>query len=690
MTLAPSERLVQTPMTSKSSTASIQTHHERVGDLSAVAGLMVLVVSLFFLRVQWWQAPFLVLVCFAPAFILNRVGWLKVFGPVFYYDLVRQSRRGRLIVLRLLYCCILFGVLVFMVAQSPEGSLFYWESTARNASVIAETYFQWFLTVQFVLVTVLTPAFVAGSIAEENERQTLEFMAATDLLNREIVLSKLGSRLATLTLLVMTGLPFLAILQFVGAIDPNLVLAGYACTLLAVLGESGVSIFCSVLCRRQRDAIGLAYVIVVSYYALTIALNSAISSAYARSAAAAFAYAPANESWVLTIEPLIELISTGSLLTVLDQVRNAAAIGTLAAELPRMVSHFAIFHGCLALGCIALAVAEVRRFSLSQKAQPAKAGFSHSFLSPRPSVGPLPMLWKEVYRAALPRPLWLKLGALAVVLAVTVVPLAMVIYNSIADWDNIMSRGYLYGGGWIDARSYRDLLGEYMTPWVRSNTLVVGIFAVLAVGVRAASSILSEREKDTWDTLISTPVECLSVLKAKWAGSILGARWGLFWLAAVLLLALLLGGMHPGTIPFFALAWLSFSSLVAVIGLWFSTRCKTSLRAIMATMLCTLFLLVIHRLIWLLWDAYLLAFVTGSPVHERVSGGMLAPFDLGYLDRSYDIWERGALAIAVIFTVLCSLLWVIVGTVIWASTLTGLKRMANRSRKLLPLKPSYR
>src|SRR5437660_1620479 len=84
-------------------------------------------------------------------------------------------------------------------------------------------------------LVLLTPAYVGGAIAEEKDRKTLEFMLATDLLNREIVLSKLGSRLANLALVVITGLPILSILQFLGGVDPNMILAGFAITAMTVV-----------------------------------------------------------------------------------------------------------------------------------------------------------------------------------------------------------------------------------------------------------------------------------------------------------------------------------------------------------------------------------------------------------------------------------------------------------------------
>src|SRR5262249_45248666 len=112
----------------------------------------------------------------------------------------------------------------------------------RETAILAETFFSAFMIVQLILVVLLTPAYVAGAIAEEKDRKTLEFMLATDLNNREIVLSKLLSRVANMTLLLLTGLPILSILQFLGGVDSQLMLAGFAGTGLTILGIASVGI----------------------------------------------------------------------------------------------------------------------------------------------------------------------------------------------------------------------------------------------------------------------------------------------------------------------------------------------------------------------------------------------------------------------------------------------------------------
>src|SRR5262249_39437353 len=107
----------------------------------------------------------------------------------------------------------------------------------------------------------------ASAICEEKERRTLEYLLATDLHNREIVLSKFLSRLANMALLVITGLPILSLIQFLGGVDPEMVLAAFAATGALMVSLAAVSILASVHARKTRNAILLTYLAMGAYVA---------------------------------------------------------------------------------------------------------------------------------------------------------------------------------------------------------------------------------------------------------------------------------------------------------------------------------------------------------------------------------------------------------------------------------------
>ena len=55
---------------------------------------------------------------------------------------------------------------------------------------------------------------VVVAVADEKDRRTLDYLLTTDLGDSEIVFGKLIARLATLSLILLTGLPIFSLLQF--------------------------------------------------------------------------------------------------------------------------------------------------------------------------------------------------------------------------------------------------------------------------------------------------------------------------------------------------------------------------------------------------------------------------------------------------------------------------------------------
>src|SRR5262245_17811533 len=130
----------------------------------------------------WLRAGLVGLLVVAGLFFAAR--WL--FGPVLFYDLVRSSRRGRNVLLRVLYAAaLLFALATLYLNYDPfDGDPF--SRSPRGLASFAEAFFCTFVGVQFGAVLLLTPAYFAGAIAEEKDRKTLEFLLATDLHSREI------------------------------------------------------------------------------------------------------------------------------------------------------------------------------------------------------------------------------------------------------------------------------------------------------------------------------------------------------------------------------------------------------------------------------------------------------------------------------------------------------------------------
>src|SRR5262249_36197879 len=161
---------------------------------------------------------------------------------------IRTARRRQQVVFRCLYAALLLYVLVFIGLISLEehgGSVGAFTGANARADALAGFTWRahpWFMSIQLSAVVLPTPPYTGGAVAAERERQSLDALLATDLRSREIVLGLYVSRLANLLMVLLTGLPVLALIEFLGGLDPNLVLAGFVVTGLTVasLGSLGI------------------------------------------------------------------------------------------------------------------------------------------------------------------------------------------------------------------------------------------------------------------------------------------------------------------------------------------------------------------------------------------------------------------------------------------------------------------
>src|SRR5262249_16837522 len=126
-----------------------------------------------------------------------------------------------------------------------------------------------------------------------------------------------------------------------------------------------------------------------------------------------------------------------------------------------------------------------------------------------------------------------------------------------------------------------------------------------------------------------------TILFAKWVGAIGSVRWLWVWLGVICAIGLATTGLNPLAVPCLAAAWMAYAGVVAMVGLWFSMNCKTTLRATVWTILAVLGLTVGHWLITALGCLLPLS-VMGEPPDfvrqlAKIEAGLTPPFALGWL-----------------------------------------------------------
>jgi ABC-type transport system involved in multi-copper enzyme maturation permease subunit len=480
-------------------------------------------------------------------------------GPLFYYELVRLGRRTRGFWLRCVYAlALLFALYLAYRGLTPNNDLpgrGFASSAALPAgklTALAGQFVRAILIAQSVAISILTPAYLSGAIAEEKERGTLDLLLTTQLRNREIVLGKLAVRLLHIGGVLLAGLPLLAATQLWGGVDLQAVSIAFLGSGLHLLSIGSLSIFVSAGARTVTEALTITYV-VIAFTGAACALNPliGIATGYWLFEALNSPFRPAGW-WIIPVAICLGVNGILSLLCLvgaISQVRPAAAYPE---------------------GFGGSAEAVKRRAGARSSKAPVLKVEPEKRVRNLPPPGEWPLLWKEVNRDGRIR-------------------FHSSVEKFLARWWPFILAGTALLGWYSfssdpgpDKDSFRALL-------ILDGILfgVCGLAWSVDVAFRAATSICRERVQGTLDGLRTLPCSRVAILGAKWLGAILASRIG--WLL-LLLLAFNLGTgfLRPLRTALLATSLAVQIAFLASLGLWISLRSKTLLRAQVTTALALL------------------------------------------------------------------------------------------------------
>jgi ABC-type transport system involved in multi-copper enzyme maturation permease subunit len=606
----------------------------------------------------------------------RRRGQLTLFGPVLFYDLVSVARRGRYALLRGIYGLAMLLTL-FVVYRNYEQALGPAGVNTSGMADFAQAFFFTFISVQFLAVLLLTPAYTAGAIAEEKDRQTLEFLLASDLRNGEIVLSKLLARVATLALLIMTGLPVLSLTQLWGGVDPNLVIASFAITALTLASLGSVSILNSVYCQKPRDAIILTYMTTAAYLGLSLLSGVLITSRTYVTLSIRAGLDP------VIVKDAIGWFSAGNIVSALIELRDTFYRNVpLTTVLRHLVRNYAVVHIGVTLLCSTWAVFRLRTVALRQARRPLRRPQRLGQFRRWCSVGRQPVVWKELF--AEPGLNFNRFGRFLFIFIALASFVPAVWIGAHWFWQE-------WQAGWSPWSWFR--LGQATNLWVRVVGTVVACLTLVGVAARAASSVSGERERQTLDPLLTTPLDSSTILGAKWLGSILSLRWAWIWLCVVWTCGLLTGGLDIVTLPWLLLSCSVYAGCVAALGIFFSTRGWTTLRATMATLAMAAAVTLGHWLIWVVLWVPSRSRPMNDPVADWVMAfqlyGLTPPVSIAWLSfRGIDFelpvigYDRDP-ARSLMGLVLGLCLWSLAAGGLWYKTAHRFRKQTNRVPQLV-------
>jgi ABC-type transport system involved in multi-copper enzyme maturation permease subunit len=438
------------------------------------------------------------------------------------------------------------------------------ELSIQQMSELGQQLFVTFAITQSLVLLLITPALVAGVIADEKQRKTLHYLLSSCLSSGEIVLGKLAARLVHVGVFIALGLPIVSILTFIGGVDPNAVLLFFTASLSTVFFLAGLAVAVSVYSKRPREAVSLVYMLELVWLFVPALIQLLLPMGGGVYAKIYEWIRPVNE-WVTASSPF-HLLTTGAATAFASPLRFYETVFWMIGLQVAYGTVFTVF-----------AIARLRPVLRSEGSGGGKVArvFSRRArrLLPRPECGDDAMLWKERY-VSRTSPIT-KITGSVVFLGVLVL-LGWGTYEVAAPaFREVMASGYAGAG----SGSARGELNTYL------RFVVTLVFACWVIGTASAASgsVSSEREEDTWTSLVATPLSGLEVIRAKMFGSCGAMRWiAVVWLLLVVL-GLLLGAIHP--LGFAALVLVSVIDVwfACALGTYFSLRARNSSRALMAT-----------------------------------------------------------------------------------------------------------
>lgn len=691
----------------------------------------------------------------------------QMFGPVFAYEMVRLGRKRLTFVMRLLYVLGIMGILTLMYLAWLEEVGYFRSSTSGNEvpyqrlASFATEFFHVFISVQFGVVVFLTPAYVAGCISDEKERKTLEFLLATDLRNHEIIFGKVAARVANLLMFVLAGLPVVAFMQLFGGIDPDLLLGAIAATFITVIGVSAISIAFSVMYKRPRDSIAMAYMACAMFAVMSFAVPLAVILFQTYFVARGITY---SEFFGLGYNP-VELfnilrlasdwLGAGNIgFVVLSMAIPVIGTGFSPDAIGTALFRYSVFWGVLTAVCLGYSVTRLRSLALYQRygvvqntgtkgkgevRRPSRLrflwlplailaftvvltllGFATNVEAPlailptgafvavastlfqrfggrtsfRPPIGGDPMIWKEVFAEG-----GVRGGCVGLIIAVVLAVAVFVFPVGIAYFHFIDPPRY----GYHTSTQVWKEFAEAINAWAKGAIGCLGFVAMIAAAVRGASSVSGERDKDTWVSLMATPLTAWEMLRAKWLGTMLGLRQIYVAMLMVWGLALAVGGLDPIMMIPSLLYFAVYVSAFAWVGVYCSITARTTLIASIRALMASIFLAGGFWVVVLLCCVLPLGIVARGPElrpFEYLANlllGLTPPFTLGWLQlmtyEGRDLWpfswdndySFGPLAPVIGFFVWFGFNWLL-GLMSWQA----FSKLANRTTDTLVVRKPTR
>jgi ABC-type Na+ efflux pump permease subunit len=473
---------------------------------------------------------------------LSEPRWYTI-GPHGWYDLVRLARRGRTTLVRVGYLLALFAVLAVVYNRAHESidqrrtviGLFRESNEDRRiASIntnarIAEQFSIAILIMQNIAVLVLMPVYVASSVHEERDKRALPLLFTTHLTAGEIVRGKWLARVGHVGSILLAGLPVLSFAQLWGGIDMPMIAANFVNTACCLASLGAFSMLMAVQSRTVARSVVKIYAFLLGAGLLLLCCCIPIG-----------------------VSPVLLLLPSP-----LIGPQGYEAMGVL-------VGCLVCIHGGLTWFFLwrAGAILDGQRGNDSPPLDVLEMDLDPTYQRIPERLPPIPddaLMWKERYLGR----------SILYVLPFFVAPyLVCLLSPNLLVWTLKQSVDEHSPGSARDFRAFSATAME----------ISFCVYSLLIV-YRLAGCIVGERERQTLEPLLTLPITRLELLHVKITGALLRHWTWLLPLGVSWLTLMLMGFDIARTTLLLSLAMLVHLAFFAMLGLFLSIVCRSSVAA---------------------------------------------------------------------------------------------------------------
>ncbi len=503
-------------------------------------------------------------------------------NPILVRVVSAGGKRIRHLWIRGVYLAVLAAAVIIGVMLMQTGGSGSLAELAKNATQV----FKYVSLLQLGMVCVLAPVFAAAAITQEKDSQTFNILLSTPLSNGQIVLGSLLSRLYFVFVLLLAGIPLFCIMMVYGGVTGDKIALSIALAGATALLTGTLAITISVIKIGTGRTVFSFYLAIAVYLIVVYSLAQvpALIPPQARPAPGEIA----RMSWLAAFHPFLALwVALGQ--TPAPDFGAVAHYGfphkyllayphysyvvmsTLVSGLLILLSLFFVRRSTREgesswLG--GLLPSKGRRCPDDAAGDPDDTGGRHR--RPR-HVSRNPIAWRESVSSASAAG-----GATVRYLMVGIgvcIALVLLIYYATGSLTAVLARNWLYGVVAVE----------------------IGI-ALFVATTTAATSMTREKESNTIELVLATPLTSSQIIWGKIRGLIVAA-WPMLLAPylTILLFALydlvkgeLLGGdpvVFAEALLTLPILMVAFTAFVCVVGLRMSINQRKTLSAVFMSML---------------------------------------------------------------------------------------------------------